>query len=244
MRLAAAATMFTILCASSLDADETTPRSKPTELLMHEDFSAGLDRWWVEGGQKVWVEEGRLHVRADPADGNDAGHVATVWCREPIAGDVRVQFDARVISSRGDSNNINFFLLYSDPQGRPLEETADERADADYGHYHDLNGYIFTFLNSRHEDAGPDGPPARIRIRRCPSFTLLAEHYAYHCRAGHTYRFEIVRQKSTLSIHVDGQKLLEANDPHPHTAGLIGLRTFRTELWWDNIRVERIEPTE
>jgi len=39
---------------------------------------------------------------------------------------------------------------------------------------------------------------------------------------------------------VDGQYLLGVREPEPHESGLIGLRTFRTYLWWDNIRVARV----
>mgnify|MGYP006208435713 CR=1 FL=1 len=37
----------------------------------------------------------------------------------------------------------------------------------------------------------------------------------------------------------DGRLLLEGRDEQPWTEGLLGLRTFQTDLWWDNIRVTR-----
>ena len=36
---------------------------------------------------------------------------------------------------------------------------------------------------------------------------------------------------------VDGRELGRATDPNPWGAGRLGLRTYRTELWWDNVRV-------
>jgi len=47
---------------------------------IEEDFSRGMANWWVEGGERVWVENGRLQMKADPATGT-AGNVATVWRR-------------------------------------------------------------------------------------------------------------------------------------------------------------------
>ncbi|GAH65353.1 unnamed protein product, partial [marine sediment metagenome] len=170
------------------------------------------------------------------------GFATTVWCKQEISGDVKVEFDAHVISSSTDVNNINFFLLYSDPAGQPLYETRASRASAGYGFYHTINGYIFTFVSNIKEqrDLPPEERKARFRIRRCPGFNLLNEAYTYHSRQGVTYHIEIVKQGHQLSISVDGNLILSAQDPDPLSQGLIGLRTFRTYLWWDNIKVTRL----
>jgi hypothetical protein len=212
------------------------------EVLLEERFDTGMENWWVEGGRRVWVEGGRLHVNTDVTDGQP-GYVATVWHREPISGDVKVSFDAHVVSSNIHANNINLFLFYSDPEGRPLEESAAERANAVYDKYHSLNGYIFTFVNERGKAApavAPEQGAARTRIRRCPGFELLTETRDDHRRANRTYHFQIARRGTKLTVRVDGELLLSAEDPQPHRTGLLGLRTFRTHLWWDNIKVERL----
>lgn len=213
-------------------------------VVLSEDFAGEWTpdggKWWVEGGERVWVEDGRLHMKADPEAEGDKRYIATAWCRQPISGDVRIEYDAHVLSSSTGVNNINFFFLYSDPGGVPLYSTRADRADADYAKYHVLNGNIITFLRDvRH---GPEGTPlnelpGRVRIRHCPGFELLDETYAYHCNEGVTYHCEIVRRGTRISFSVDGKLLLETEDPAPHSSGLIGLRTFRTYLWWDNIKV-------
>ena len=88
-------------------------------VLFFEDFSGGMGNWWVEGGRQVQVKDGRLHVNAAPQAGVKDGGVCTVWCKRKSSGDVRVEFDAHVIESLPNVNNINFFLCYSDPTGRP-----------------------------------------------------------------------------------------------------------------------------
>ncbi|MDO8544520.1 MAG: DUF1961 family protein [Opitutaceae bacterium] len=198
-----------------------------------EDFSAGMTRWWSEGGERVWVEEGRLHEWADKPD-QPGGGVATVWCREPLPADFECEVEARVISSSISANNINLFFCYSDPSGRPLEETREARRTADYRFYHGLNGYIVTFLNE-------DGQ-ARIRLRRNPGFNLLVEDRVGECRAGVTYRMKFRKQEGEIVFSVDGRELARFTDPAPWRGGLFGLRTFRTNLWWDNIRVRRLAP--
>ena len=68
------------------------------KVILFEDFSTGMDNWWVEGGERVWVEDGRLRVKADPG-ANAPGYVATVWCKTPHPANVKVEFDAHVVSS-------------------------------------------------------------------------------------------------------------------------------------------------
>ena len=206
--------------------------------ILSEDFSKGMANWWVEGGQKVWVQDGRLHVKADPPPKTPGG-VATVWCKTPTPANVKVEFDAHVISSRPGVNNINFFLCYADPSGKPLFETREPRASAAYKLYHGLNGHIFTFLRDAKGEGGrrADGSAkARIRMRRCPGFHLMTETYDHHCEAGVTYHVTIAKRGGELTYAVDGQVYLRATDPAPLPGGLLGLRTYRTYLWWDNVK--------
>ena len=207
--------------------------------VIDEDFSAGMGNWWVEGGERVSVEDGRLLVQADNPD-VPGGSVCTVWCRTPHPADFELEFDVGVVRSSLDANNVNLFLGYSDPSGTPLHETRGTRATAAYKLYHELNGHILTFLNDFRGEGGKhaDGSTkARIRIRRCPGFELLAETYAGRCRAGETYHVKVTKRGGTIVFYVDGREMLRAKDPTPPGAGLLGLRTYRTVLWWDNIRL-------
>lgn len=241
MRISHLLTALTLMGLAVCQAQEEAVSPMPPTGEFREDFSNGMERWWVEGGKRVWLQNGRLYVDSDPTpQEKDVPVVCTVWCRQPFAGDVRAEFDAHVVSSSVNTNNINFFLHYSDPSGTPLHETRDARASAAYPLYHVLRGNIFTFLNDT--DTKPAPPPpqeqkARFRIRHCPGFELLAETYAYHCRQGVTYHVAVETVGGRLSIAVDGETWLQADDPDAPRAGLIGLRTFRTVLWWDNIRV-------
>ena len=215
----------------------------------YEDGSAPPADWWVEGGEKVWIESGHLRVKANPESKYQPGYVCTVWNRKTFPGSVRVKFDAHVLDSTIGANNVNFFLLYSDPAGRPLYESRASRASGEYRLYHELNGYILTFLNDRegadtpHPSAGlyEDGSTrARFRMRRCPGFHLMTETYGYHCRKGVSYHVTIAKQGGRLTFAVDGTVYLEGHDDRPWTEGLIGLRTFQTDLWWDNIVVTEL----
>jgi hypothetical protein len=231
----------------NLPAAPSTSLREGERVLFQEDFddipkgSVLPDGWWVEGGEHVAVRDGRLHVRAD-GDG-PGNRVCTVWLDRVFAGDLRVELDAHVLASRRRVNNINFFFLYSDPSGVPLRQTAPTRADAAYGSYHDLDGYIITFLQDLRssDERWPDGTPkGRVRLRRCPGFQLVDEVFDYHCRRGVTYRLTVTRRGDRLSYAVDGVVLAHMEDPDPLAAGSLGLRTFGTELWWDRIIVTEL----
>jgi len=219
-------------------------------VLLFEDFEGRADRsappddWWVEGGERVWIEDGHLRVKADPPGARDPGYVCTVWHRKVFAGDLLVAFDAHVLSSSVDANNVNFFLFYSDPSGKDLYDTRASRADAAYSHYHDLDGYIITFLNDVEGEGGraADGTTkARFRMRRCPGFQRVDEAFDYHCRRGVTYHVTVTRRAGRLTCAVDGKVFLDWTDDVPLREGHIGLRTYRTDLWWDNLRVEQLD---
>ena len=83
----------------------------------------------------------------------------------------------------------------------------------------------------------PGTGKGRFRIRHCPGFTLLNEAYGYECEQGKTYHVVLRKKGGELSIAVDGTVYCRATDPDPRGPGLIGCRTYRTHLWWDNIRV-------
>ncbi len=241
-------TLLTVALSATLaSAQEGIDVMENCELIFHETFDDGtMDGWWVEGGQRVWVEDGRLHVKANPPADSTDGYVATVWCHQPFEGDVKIEYDAHVLESATGVNNINFFFHYSYPGEKTLYETRGERPEASYQKYHKIPGYIVTFLKDTREQSlalPEDEQPARVRIRRCPGFNLLAETYGYHCNAGRTYHCEIVKRGNEITFSVDGNRLLTATDNlgEPHNGGLIGLRTFRTWLWWDNIKVSRLK---
>ncbi len=225
--------IFGAILPGNLVAESSDPARLLEERFDHSDL--GSD-WWVEGGESVKVIDGRLHVAADPPEHRGPGYVATIWHRTPIAGDVRITFKAQVLRSSRQANNINFFLFYTHPDRTPLEVSRNERADGHYAHYHELNGYIFTFINAGMVD--PADQRARMRLRRNPGFELLDEAFDYHCQVGRTYTFEITRRAGRLTFAVDGNTFLEAHDAAPWQSGHIGLRTFHTDLWWDDLLVE------
>ena len=213
------------------------------KVLFKEDFDSYADNsklpigWWQEGSKAVRIESG--HLRADAnldQNGEDFG-TSTIWLEKTFEGDICVEFDAHVLASNGDKNNINFFFLFSGPADRPLRQTMNGRTDGQYGKYHKLNGYVITFL----ANGNPDN--ARFRMRDDPGFHLLQEKFAYECKQDKTYHIAVTKKGNRITYAVDGtiylDKIDDTTNPE-HKSGIIGFRTWHTDLWWDNLKVTQL----
>ena len=215
----------------------------PTEkVLFQENFDAYGDSstlpasFWHEGSKAVRIEKGHLRADANLDNNGEDYDASTIWLGKTFGGDVRVEFDAHVLASDGDKNNINFFFLFSDPSGVPMSQTKDARTDGKYGKYHKLNGYVFTFLANGNPDK------ARFRFRDDPGFNLLQENFAYECKQNKTYHITVTKVGNRITYAVDGTIYLDMIDvaANPeHKSGIIGFRTWHTDLWWDNLKVTR-----
>ncbi len=192
--------------------------------------------WWSEG-DGAEIRDGRLYVNADTGRFRQS----TAWLDRVFSGDLRVEYDVCVLASADRANNMNFFFLYSDPSGRPLYESWQARAAGAYRAYHDLSGYIFTHVADGNE------APARFRFRDCPGFQLVTESRQYESRSRKVYRVVIEKRGNRCTYSLDGQVVLDAVDDsfNPlHNRGLLGFRTWHTELWWDNLIVTRPARTD
>ena len=164
-----------------------------------EDFDSYADNsklpvgWWQEGSKAVRIEKGRLHADANLDNNGEDQGTSTIWLDKTFRGDICVEFDAHVLASNGDKNNINFFFLFSDPSDRPLWQTKNKRADGQYSKYHKLNGYVFTFL------ANGNPSNARFRMRDDPGFHLLQENFSYECKQNKTYHITVRKKRATES---------------------------------------------
>ena len=217
------------------------------QVLLQEDFGntpaggALPDGWWAEGSDAVAVQDGALIQNANPDNGATSAD-SVVWMGTEFQGDVRFDADVTVLSAKGNVNDVVVFFLFSDPSGKPLKGTREQRASGKQGLYTKaLHGYVFFYW-------GKNGvtTPANIRFRDCPGAHLLVETDAHHVKAGQRYRLTIERKGTRLCLIVDGKKLAK-HDLKPeqvgnpiHAKGLIGLKTWNTSLRWDNIRVSRV----
>ncbi len=57
---------------------------------------------------------------ANPDASGEDQEACTVWLNRQFSGNIQVEYDAHVIRSEGQKNNINFFFMYSHPDGTRL----------------------------------------------------------------------------------------------------------------------------
>ncbi|PCJ55505.1 MAG: hypothetical protein COA79_20610 [Planctomycetota bacterium] len=214
-----------------------------TKLLFEENFENDLDQWWVEGQMDVFTNDHKIYVDIDKP-GQNKGASGTVWLKQKHPENFIITYNALVEQSGIGANNINLFLCYNHPNDKPMIESRDERESGAYNLYHELNGYIITYLNDYDADSGkyPDGSTkARIRMRKNPGFNLVNEDYTYHCKQNNLYQFEIIKFKNKLILRVDGEERLSWEDlDGPYGEGLIGLRTFQSKLYWEKFKLFKI----
>jgi len=205
--------------------------SEEIVLKEHFDYPDGpLPQGWWSEGDVACIRDGRLYVNADTGQFRQS----TVWLDRVFSGNLRVEYDACVLASTDAANNMNFFFLYSGASDKPLYASRQARSDGRYPKYHGLNGYIFTNV------ANGSGSPARFRFRDCPGFNLLSEGRKYENRQRTIYHISIEKRGDHFKYSMDNIVVLDSIDDRfnaLHDKGLMGFRTWHTELWWDNFVV-------
>lgn len=235
--------LILLLCAGSTFLQETSDleRDAHKTLVYQENFSSEKS-FWVEGKGSVSLKDHRLYQNANTPDRKQEV-CSTVWLRQPLPNNFEIHIQACVLASDIHANNINLFFCYKDPSGAPLEQTSSERVSGKYSLYHQLEGYIFTYIHEVPKDEKTPSNPddARLRLRRCPGFQMIAESREGRSVVGETHDIILRKNGGLIQAWVDGQKQLEATDPTPLNGGLLGLRTFCTSLWWSDLKVYELK---
>lgn len=215
--------MLAFCCAAAALGEELVlgDRRLAVELLHQEDFEGPLRRWRFDGRGRIWAEDGRLQM--------DAGQFeSTAWFTEEMEGDIAVTWEAHVLSP-GGARNINLIFLATAADGGDVLTVP---FTGQYSEYHRLPNYIWT-LTSTH-----------TRLRRNPGFQLLSEDLSTVTESQRTYRLALTIEGGRIHCYVDGRLIHDATDANPHPKGKLAFRTYRTRLWWDNLRVYRIASPE
>lgn len=208
-----------VCCTAILSAETLTvgQQSFTVAPLHTEDFEGPANRWRFDGRGRAWVEDGRLQMDAD-------GFESTAWFTEEMEGDLVIQYQAHILDPV-NKNNINLFFM----------ATATDRGDVldvpftgSYPEYHKLPNYIWTITGSH------------TRLRRNPGFQILSEDKEALPTPHKTHDLTLVIRNGEIRCYIDGRLIHSYDDPHPHHKGKLAFRTFRTRLWWDNLRIYRI----
>lgn len=203
----------------SLPAEELTVGGEriSVRLLHEEDFEGVLNRWRFDGRGRVWAGDGRLQMSAD-------GFESTAWFTKEVEGDLLITYQAHILDPV-DKNNINLFFLATASGGGDILKVP---ITGNYPEYHKLPNYIWTFTG------------AHTRLRKDPGFHLLSEDKKTVPEANRDYELAVLVRGGKIRCYIDGRLVHSYDDPEPHTKGKVGFRTFRTRLWWDNLRIYQV----
>ena len=171
--------------------------------------AADLGEKWSFHGQGLAVTRGDLfYIReADPSVG------AMLISPNSFQGDVILRFEIMPMTAA----SVCVVILAASDAGESQELTIPEDYDGNMGLWiNQMDNYFFAFHNAAH-DRNPF-------LNRFPANKRLTIADSNAMRSGAFYRIEVGRKGKTLWFEVDGQRVLEAQDPKPLESGYIAFR--------------------
>ncbi|MCD6365118.1 MAG: DUF1961 family protein [Planctomycetes bacterium] len=220
-------------------------RTLTGKIVYQTDFS-DLDKWWWEGVEDVWAENGHLFIKTTlERTESDRDWVSSVFLNQVFKGNLMVEFWAQSFSPESH-RNFNLFVHTMLRDGRDLYETRAERT-GDYGEYHVMDNYLFTCLPSselQEQRPDPKAPPMfRYRMRRDPGFFIMKEAHGYVCENFRWYKFQFLVRNGEISVCVDDlpHETYTWFDENPLTEGYIGLRSFMSHLEYRDLAVYEVD---
>jgi len=194
---------------------------------------ADLSPWAVEQmpGGTVKVRDGKLEIE-DQAGG-------TVWWREKLTAPVTISYKATVISRGGPHDRVsdlNCFWMASDRRSPAPPFAAGQARSGKFADYDSLLTYYVGYggnTNSTTRFRRYDGTPAR---------PLRAEHdlsgAPFLLKPNHVYQIRLVARAGRAEFWCDGELVFSFEDPAPLASGWFALRTVRSHLLIEDLRIE------
>ncbi len=185
-------------------------------------------RWAVEGNAEVKAQDGRLC-----AQGLATGKPnATIWYRQDLPKNLVVRFRTKVLPpAENNSANLNVFIHARELDGSPLKFG---RSGA-YADYHKIPNYIVTLTGGVQ--------PGWSRVRRDPGFNMLHEAEV-RSEVGKEYAVVVTLQDGRIRYYINGKKWHDVVDPEPLPSGKFALRTWSSNVWWDDVEFGRLLPDQ
>ncbi len=167
-------------------------------------FDQAPTDWWVSGG--IWEVTNRWSCTPDWSwFGGSSPEVAAIWHKRAFAGDVVLDY---YVGPR----------MYNRGANRPQEVCKDFNAVICGDGRSATSGYSFA--------VGAEENGAGVRLLR--NNTVVATNDAFRFYSGAHNRWfslRVEKQGDTVSLYIEGQKMLSYTDPHPLPGGYVGLWT-------------------
>lgn len=198
--------------------------------LAHERFDDARwrERWKLEGNATLETRAGRLSIVTTDEPGWEPA--ATLWWADALPADVLIEATAGVDDhAENNAANLNVILHARETDG-PYRFGRSGR----YGEYQQIPNYIVTLTGGFQEGWS--------RVRRNPGFVQLSEEPSTRSEVGRTYRIRVLLAGGRLRYWLDDRLVHDVRDPDALAGGHFALRTWRSRVWWSDVRIAAVRP--
>lgn len=201
--------------------------------LLHSDDFRSTNQWHIEAEQlsRVNVRNGALDV--------DTSAGLTLWFKSRLEGPVEIEFDAIAVSEGGpydQVSDLNVFWMATNRDGSaPFPSTRQGRFAA----YNDLLTYYVGLGGNRNTTSR-----FRRYIGDAENRPLLPEHDLSTTDVllvpNKKQTITLIADRNRIEYKRDGRTLFRLDDPQPYAAGWFALRTTRSHLRIERLRIRAL----
>lgn len=175
----------------------------------------------------------------------------TLWRKEKMSGDVTIEYDACIMDEGkpGDRlSDLNCFWMASDPlHPDDLWKRSSWRKGI-FRHCYSLQMYYVGYggnHNSTTRFRRYDGDYEAVeKENKLPAILTEYTDREHLLEANKWYRVKITSQGNKISYYINGERLVDYRDPHPHRSGWFGFRTTLARARITNFRYTESMPDE
>ena len=230
---------FATIIIGFVACEKDEPKETEETPIFSENFDSTLSQWVVEQipGGTTEIVNGKLEI-------NDYNGV-TIWFKEKMTGDIRIEYDIFMIDSGGKYDNVrdlNSFWKAIDPDN-PDDIFANSSSRT--GQFREYNAFRLYYVGY----GGREN--TTTRFRRYPgdgTTPLLPEHDLSDSSLLNVPNIErhvtITCKGNQVTWAIDTTTVFDYYDEEPFEDGWFGFRTVSNHMTIDNFKVFSLEEEE
>jgi hypothetical protein len=214
-----------------------SPGQPPIQLgsvIGRDDFERGVAQWVIEleQGGSITAERGTLEI--------DVPAGATLWFKQELVAPIAITFEATAVDAGGPNDRVSDINTFWMARNRDGTAPFTKQRNGAFAEYNDLLTYYVGL-------GGNWNTTTRFRryIGHSDLRPLLPEHDLSAAdallKANQKQTIVLVAKERRVEYWRDGVRLLHYDDPAPYTRGWFAIRTTRSHLRIERLRIHRIE---